>query len=35
MSKSEKSLFMFRINEAGEPSVRALRRDIEDTLIVI
>jgi tRNA A37 threonylcarbamoyladenosine dehydratase len=35
MSKSEKSLFMFRINEAGEPSVRAFRRDVEDTLIVI
>jgi tRNA A37 threonylcarbamoyladenosine dehydratase len=35
MSKSEKSLFMFRINVAGEPSVRAFRRDVQDTLIVI
>jgi tRNA A37 threonylcarbamoyladenosine dehydratase len=35
MSTPEKSLFMFRINEAGEPSVRAFRRDVEDTLIVI
>jgi hypothetical protein len=28
-------VFMFRINEAGDPSVRAFRRDVKDTLIVI
>ncbi|RIW12048.1 Rv1355c family protein [Algoriphagus lacus] len=28
-------LFMFRLNKAGEPSVRAYRRDVEDTLILV
>ncbi len=28
-------LFMFRLNKAGEPTVRAYRRDVEDTLIVV
>ncbi len=27
-------LFMFRLNKAGEPTVRAYRRDVEDTLIL-
>lgn len=27
-------LFMFRVNKAGEPTVRAYRRDVEDTLII-
>ncbi|MDP2039765.1 MAG: Rv1355c family protein [Algoriphagus sp.] len=34
--KAEKQdLFMFRLNVAGEPSVRAYRRDVEDTLILV
>jgi tRNA A37 threonylcarbamoyladenosine dehydratase len=28
-------LFMFRLNKAGEPTVRAYRRDVDDTLIVV
>ncbi|OOG78044.1 Rv1355c family protein [Algoriphagus sp. A40] len=28
-------LFMFRLNKAGEPSVRAYRRDVEETLILV
>lgn len=28
-------LFMFRLNKAGEPSVRSYRRDVEDTLILV
>ena len=28
-------LFMFRLNKAGEPTVRAYRRDVEDTLILV
>ncbi|WP_084454540.1 Rv1355c family protein [Algoriphagus terrigena] len=28
-------LFMFRLNKAGEPSVRAIRREVEDTLILV
>ena len=28
-------LFMFRLNKSGEPSVRAYRRDVEDTLILV
>lgn len=28
-------LFMFRLNKAGEPSVRAYRRNVEETLILI
>ncbi|MCU0402606.1 MAG: Rv1355c family protein, partial [Algoriphagus sp.] len=28
-------LFMFRLNKAGEPTVRAYRRNVEDTLIVV
>jgi molybdopterin/thiamine biosynthesis adenylyltransferase len=31
----EKDIFMFRINKAGEPSVKSYRRDLAETLIII
>lgn len=33
--ESEEPLFMFRLNVAGEPSVRSYRRNVEDTLIIL
>jgi molybdopterin/thiamine biosynthesis adenylyltransferase len=34
-SENLENLFMFRLNKAGEPSARALRRNVSDSLIVI
>ncbi len=35
-SKSEQNeLFMFRVNDAGQPSIRAYRRDVTDSLIIL
>ncbi|MHA7128024.1 Rv1355c family protein [Algoriphagus namhaensis] len=31
----QQELFMFRINNAGEPSIRAYRREVNDSLIVL
>ncbi len=31
----QKDIFMFRINKAGEPSVKSYRRDLSETLIII
>ncbi|TDQ13526.1 ThiF family protein [Algoriphagus boseongensis] len=33
--ENEQNLFLFRLNKMGEPSVRALRRPVEETLIVL
>lgn len=34
-SNHQEELFMFRINDAGQPSVRAYRRNVADSLIVL
>ncbi|WP_296699091.1 Rv1355c family protein [Algoriphagus sp.] len=31
----QKEIFMFRINKAGDPTVKSYRRDLSDTLIII
>ena len=31
----KQEIFMFRVNKAGEPSVRSYRRDLSETLIII
>lgn len=33
--KKRKEIFMFRLNNAGEPSMKAYRRNVSDTLIII
>lgn len=33
--EGRQDLFMFRLNKAGEPSIRAFRRPVEETLIVL
>lgn len=33
-NENDQNLFLFRLNKMGEPSVRALRRPVEETLIV-
>jgi tRNA A37 threonylcarbamoyladenosine dehydratase len=35
LRKEKQNLFLFRLNQAGEPSVRSLRRPVEETLIVL
>lgn len=35
LEKQSQPLFMFRLNIAGDPSVRSYRRDVEDTLIFV
>ncbi|MBN3583336.1 Rv1355c family protein [Algoriphagus aestuarii] len=33
--RDKQEIFMFRVNKAGEPSVRSYRRDLSETLIII